>query len=270
MKRQKKISRRNFLIGMGILGSGSAACVCAGTATAGLFWLSQQSPGESPTNVPASPIPTDSPRFPMPAIVSRSNWGALPPDHRAQNENGFYSEDNVEGWRIYDGEIDGAYQSVIIHHAAFYEENDINTLLEVQSTHRNQRGWADVAYHFLVGQNGLIYEGRDWHVRGTHVETFNTGSLGICLLGNFMTQSPTADQLNSTLLLVNWASERLDLSHIASHRHFNPQTECPGDNLFPYLEQFARASGLIIGTDGYIPPGDSASCFCCACHYSFA
>lgn len=112
-------------------------------------------------NVPASPIPTDSPRFPMPAIVSRSNWGALPPDHRAQNENGFYSEDNVEGWRIYDGEIDGAYQSVIIHHAAFYEENDINTLLEVQSTHRNQRGWADVAYHFLVGQNGLIYEGRD-------------------------------------------------------------------------------------------------------------
>ena len=231
MNRRKKISRRQFFIGAGILSSGTAACLCAGTAITGIAWLSQQSSPESATLT--SSIPTQVPRFPMPPVVSRSSWGALPPDHSARNENGFYSNNNVDGWRIYDSEIDGAYQTVVIHHLAFYEENDIDTLLEVQSTHRNRRGWADIAYHFLVGQNGLIYEGRDWHVRGTHVETYNTGSLGICLLGNFMTQSPTAEQLNSSLALVKWAGERLNLSHIASHRDFNPQTQCPGDNLFP-------------------------------------
>ncbi len=270
MNRRKKISRRNFLIGAGIIGTGTAGCICAGTAIAGIAWLSQLSSPELATPVPASPIPTQAPRFPMPPVVSRASWGALPPDHTARNENGFYSDDNIEGWRIYEEEIDAIYQTVIIHHSAFYEENDVNTVLEVQSTHRNQRGWADVGYHFMVGQNGLIYEGRDRAVRGTHVETFNTGSLGICLLGNFMTQAPTVEQLNSTLALVNWASERLNLSHIASHRHFNSQTQCPGDNLFPYIEQFASASGLAIGTEGYIPPTESASCFCCACHYSFA
>jgi hypothetical protein len=153
----------------------------------------------------------------------------------------------------------------LIHHSAFYENNDLETLLEVQAAHRNQRGWADIGYHFLIGKNGLIYEGRDWHVRGTHVETYNSGSLGICLLGNFMSQDPTIAQLDSTLALINWEAERLTLSHIASHRDFNPLTECPGDNLYFYLEQFAEASGLAIGIDGYIPPQASLPCFCCAC-----
>lgn len=270
MNRKIKVSRRNFLIGAGLLGSGTLACTCAGTSLAGIYWLSQQSTAEVATTAPTAIIPTQAPRFQMPSIISRSSWGALPPNYNAHNENGFYSDDNIEGWRIYEEEIEQVYQTVIIHHAAFFVENDIDTLLEVQRVHRNQRGWADVGYHFLVGQNGIIYEGRDWHVRGTHVETFNTGSLGICLLGNFMTQAPTAPQLNSTLSLINWASERLNLSHIASHRHFNPQTQCPGDNLFPYMEQFASASGLTIGTDGYIPPDHADACICCGCHYSFA
>ena len=81
-----------------------------------------------------------------------------------------------------------------------------------------------------------------------------------------MQEAPNVNQLNSTLALINWASERLQLTHIASHRDFNPRTQCPGDNLFSYIEQFASASGLSIGTAGYIAPDDSARCHCCACH----
>lgn len=265
MQHKQKLSRRNFLMTLGILGSGTVACACGIATSASLIWLNDQPQLDLPTIAPASPIPTQSPRFEQPAIISRESWGALAPNHNARNENGFFSESNIEGWRIYAGEVEDAYQSVIIHHAAFYEDNDLNTLLEVQTAHRNQRGWADVGYHFLVGKNGLIYEGRDWHVRGTHVETFNTGSLGICLLGNFMQEAPEVAQLNSTLALVNWASERLQLSHIASHRNFNPRTQCPGDNLQVYIEQFANASGLTIGTEGYIAPEDSAACYCCDC-----
>jgi len=262
MNRKVRISRRNFLIGMGVLGTGSMLCVCSGTVGTGLLILSQQTPVPSDTPVPPSPIPTATPRFPMPPVISRADWGALPPNYNADNENGFYSDDNLEGWRTYDGELDDAYQTVIIHHSAFYEGNDLDTLLEIQDVHRNQRGWADVGYHFIVGQNGLIYEGRDIHARGTHVETYNTGSLGICLAGNFMIQNPTDVQLQSTLALINWAAERLKLTHIASHRHFNPLTQCPGDNLFPYVEEFSIASGLPVGTEGYIPPDGASLCPC--------
>lgn len=260
---RKQLSRRELLIGMGLIGAATTACACSSAATLGLWLINQQK--TAPNNSINTPLQTVTPRFTMPVTVSRTAWGALAPNHNATNENGFYSASNIEGWRVYDGDIQAAYQTVIIHHAAFYIDNDLETLAEVQSVHRNQRGWADVAYHFLIGQNGLIYEGRDWHVRGTHVGSYNTGSLGICLLGNFMTQTPTLEQLTSTLNLVNWASEFFALTHIASHRDFNPQTQCPGDNLFPYMDQFSRVSGLTLGIDGYIPPDEASACWCCAC-----
>lgn len=258
------MSRRDFLVAMGLLATGTATCVGSGVAAAGLLYINQASQTVL-TLEPPTAIPTNSPRFARPSIINRNNWGALPPNHNAVNEAGFYNEDNSEGWRIYDGEITDAYQTVVLHHSAFYEENDIETLLGVQTSHRNQRGWADIAYHYLVGQNGLIYEGRDWHVRGTHVEQFNTGSLGICLLGDFMQQAPTAAQLNSTMTLINWASERLELTHIATHRDFTGLTACPGDNLAIYVDQFANAAGLSIGTDGYIGTDEAAFCPCCVC-----
>lgn len=266
MVNKQKLSRRNFLIGMGVLGAGSTACACGILTSAGLLLLDNQLTSPTPTLPTIAPPST--PRFQQPSIISRADWGALEPNNSARNENGFYSEDNIEGWRVYDGDLAEVYQTVIVHHAAFYEDNDFNTLLEVQTAHRNQRGWADIGYHYLIGQNGLIYEGRDWSVRGTHVERFNTGSLGICLLGNFMETAPEALQLNSALALINWLGERLQLTHIASHRQFNPRTQCPGDNLQLYIEQFATLSGLIIGTGGYIAPSDSATCACCGCSQS--
>lgn len=256
MRKNKALSRRNFLIGAGVLGAGATACACGVLTSAGLLMLDKPPPPILPTLAPATP------RFQQPSIITRADWGALEPNHNASNENGFYSERNINGWRVYESDLAEVYQTVVVHHAAFYENTDFDTLLAVQSVHRNQRRWADIGYHYLIGKNGLIYEGRDWSVRGTHVERYNTGSLGICLLGNFMETAPEVNQLNSALALINWLGERLQLSHIASHRQFNPQTQCPGDNLQAYIEQFATSSGLTIGIEGYIPPSDSTSCGC--------
>lgn len=260
------VSRRDFLLGLGILGAGTAFCA-TGAAACGLVWLSAQAP-DDPTQTPR-PLMTSTPTNTVarPPIIDRASWGAESPNHNARNENGFYNASNLGGWRIYDTELAEVYRTVVIHHAAFYEETDLATLREVQNAHFNQRGWADIGYHFLVGQNGIIYEGRDWHVRGTHVENYNTGSLGICLLGNFMTQSPTEAQLNSTLDLLLYVTERLQLSHIATHREFNAQTQCPGDSLYIYMGQFSDATGLTIGIDGYVPPDEAArpcGCDCCS------
>jgi len=204
-------------------------------------------------------------------MVARSDWGALPPDHAAFNEFGFYSLENPEGWRVYDVPLDQAYQTVIIHHSVVYEADDLSTLLEIQRSHREQRGWADVAYHYFVGQNGVLYEGRDIHARGTHVAGYNTGSVGVCLLGNFVEISPTEAQIITTRSLVSWLTANLKATYLAGHGDFNPQTMCPGINLAAYLDDFAFNAGLVRGVEGYIaPPEQSAGAFCSICGQSHA
>lgn len=39
---------------------------------------------------------------------------------------------------------------------------------------------------FQIGGNGSIFEGRGWGIFGTHAPRYNSRSIGICLLGNFM------------------------------------------------------------------------------------
>ncbi len=116
-----------------------------------------------------------------------------------------------------------------------------------------------------MGVDGAIYEGRDRWVRGTHVEGYNSGSLGICLLGNFGFAMPQDAQLAAAQRLIIWTATRLQLTHITAHRDFNPQTECPGDRLYAVIESFARAAGLQMGIEGYRSPEHSTiSCPCCA------
>jgi hypothetical protein len=251
------MDRREFLAWLGI-GAGGIA------AGGGLVWVlihllarraNDRLLATLATEAAATAQATPQPELPSPPIVARAAWGALPPDHTAPNENGFYDpETNPEGWRAYLPPLDGVYTTVVIHHAAFNEANDLATLREIDRLHRDDRGWADIAYHYLIGKDGAIYEGRSINVRGTHTAGYNTGTVGVCLLGNFMTEYPTEAALRATLDLLVWLAADLGLTHLAGHREFNPDTECPGTFLFPYLDVFAAAAGLARGTAGYIAP----------------
>ncbi len=261
------ISRRNFLLGCAFA---SAVGACAGAGLPAVLWLYAQNDRRRISNALVN-LPTPFQSLMVRGMVARSDWGALPPDHAAFNEFGFYSLENPEGWRVYDVPLDQAYQTVIIHHSVVYEADDLSTLLEIQRSHREQRGWADVAYHYFVGQNGVLYEGRDIHARGTHVAGYNTGSVGVCLLGNFVEISPTEAQIITTRSLVSWLTANLKATYLAGHGDFNPQTMCPGINLAAYLDDFAFNAGLVRGVEGYIaPPEQSAGAFCSICGQSHA
>lgn len=264
-QRTQRITRRRFLQWLGILGGGAAA----GTAATafGLSQLQRTQPHivvVTNTPAPVSPTPDNTPR-----IVARADWGAVAPNHLARNETGFYdSATNPQGWYTYD-DVRSSYQTAVVHHSVLYEGDDRASLLEVQRTHRVERGWADVGYHFFVGKDGTLYEGRVLSSRGAHVGGYNTGSVGICLLGNYMAQQPPAVQVQAAQRLLNWLAVYLNLTHLAGHRAFNSNTVCPGDNLLPYLAQFAANAGLQIGTEGYVPPEaeagtrNGASVCCC-------
>ena len=46
--------------------------------------------------------------------------------------------------------------------------------------------WSDIGYNFIVGEDGNVYEGRGWGIRGAHA---GTSSLNEISLGKLLTIS---------------------------------------------------------------------------------
>lgn len=248
IKRPLRLTRRQFLGRAALVGGFGAGLTAAG-------WLVSRRP-----RVPGAALsPTPTYHLDWPAVVSRADWGAQPVDVGARNEHGYYNPfTNPEGWYVYPDDLRGSYQTVVIHHSAFYLEDGGRTLLEVQRLHREDRGWADVGYHFMVDKDGTVYEGRHLSARGAHTQGYNTGSAGICLLGDFRAESPSPAQWQAVTALTQWLAYRLQLTHLAGHRQFNDWTVCPGGQVSSQLENLARLAGLQFGIDGYRAIG-------CAC-----
>ena len=85
----------------------------------------------------------------------------------------------------------------------------------IQLFHVQGNGWNDIGYNFLVDRFGTIYEGRfggvDRNVVGAHAQGFNTGSVGIALLGTYEDTPPSAAAQDAIARLIAW---RLDLAHV--------------------------------------------------------
>ena len=42
----------------------------------------------------------------------------------------------------------------------------------------DDQGWNDIGYSFLIGGDGLMYEGRGWNIQGAHTLNYNTVGYG--------------------------------------------------------------------------------------------
>jgi hypothetical protein len=253
-KRAGHMSRRDFLgvAGMAAVGGGIS---CIGSVL-GYLVLDRLSGPKRAGALPPTPDPNRGARVKQidrPYITTRAEWNAREPNHDADNEKGFYSADNPEGWREYTGDLRLIYRTVVVHHSVIIEGDDPSTMREIQDQHMDLRKWADIGYHFGVGRSGQVFEGRDLKVRGTHVQGYNTGSVGVVFFGDFDLYSPTPEQIDAGTRLIDWLALRLELTHLAGHRDFNPFTECPGTAMLPYLSVLAESAGLLLGTGGYQP-----------------
>ena len=106
---------------------------------------------------------------------------------------------------------------------------------EIKRWHVQDRGWADIGYHFLIDGDGRVAEGRPANVLGAHAAEANHGNLGISLMGNFNVQQPTDPQMDSLERLAAYLALRYDIpvmksGYLEGHSHHS-ETSCPGTNL---------------------------------------
>jgi hypothetical protein len=204
-----------------------------------------------------------------PPIVPRLSWSA--------------DETIRRGPPSYASEVNFA----IVHHTAGrndYSRSEAAAIVKgIQLFHVQGNGWNDIGYNFLVDRFGTIYEGRyggiDRNVIGAHALGFNTGSVGIALLGTYGSTKPSQAALDAIAKLIAW---RLDLAHVdptsfvnvisggsekyargipvllnavSGHRDTG-LTECPGNALYSRLNSIAAAARSLGGLKIFEPKAE--------------
>lgn len=172
---------------------------------------------------------------PKPTVVSRAAWNARPPkgEYRIQTP-----------------------LKIVLHHSwqpAQAQYKGAATIRGIQNYHMDDpnTGWADIGYHFLIGPDGVIYQGRPENALGAHCPP-NTNMVGICMIGNY---DPGADPVNakmeaSLVSLLSWLSSTYKIdprTQYYGHRNFSSKT-CPGDGVYNrmsyYREEVLKNTGM--------------------------
>lgn len=156
-------------------------------------------------------------RAPLPpGVISRSQWGA-----RATGTCG-----STHSPRF-----------LTIHHTATPNNDSITPaarMRQMQAYHIDNNGWCDFGYHYTVGIDGRVYEGRSPDRTGAHVVNHNTNNVGISVVGTFVNFNPREAQLNALTDISRWVVNRYGIprtrSAVLGHNEWSGHTtnSCPG------------------------------------------
>jgi hypothetical protein len=225
------LSRRAFL--------GATAAVVAG-GLAGCTKEAVREPAAAPVEPVAAPrppapsarqVPVAEARGPAFTLVERSAWAERAPGAKINPM--------------------GEVTRITVHHTGEYgkwaELPDIQVVRQIENYHRmntpHKRAWACIGYHFLVGRDGRIYEGRPARFQGAHTSGANANNLGISVIGDFMRREPSERQLRALAAFLDdrRALYKVGKARIFGHRDLSP-SQCPGDALYAWLRRWKAAS----------------------------
>lgn len=204
-----------------------------------------------------------------PRVVTRAEWGA---DESYKSTSGgckrsFYP-----------------LQQLFVHHTAGSNDDPDSaaTMRAIYHFHTKSRGWCDLGYNFVIGSDGRIFEGRwarkyqSWEtpnsedptgnaVSGAHVSGYNSGSIGVSMMGTFTSAKVTAAARDALVRTLAWIMDRHNLDPLTQHTYRNPdtgttrtlyriaghrdagQTACPGTTLYADLPQLREDVAAMIG-----------------------
>ncbi|PTU57315.1 hypothetical protein DBB34_04475 [Sphaerisporangium cinnabarinum] len=216
-----------------------------------------------------------------PVIVTRAQWGAAPARC---------------AW-----DAAPALKGGVVHHTV--NTNDYTSTAQVMQLIRNDQafhqaaapngnGWCDLGYNFLVDKWGNVYEGAAGSLEtaliGAHTGGFNTGTVGVAMVGTYTSTAPPEAQLDGVAKIIAYrlarygvdpagtatftaasrtaggrfaAGQSVVLPKVFGHRDTH-QTECPGglaygrlahvqDLAARYFQQYVVRAERISGANRY-------------------
>ncbi|SNT27345.1 Uncharacterized conserved protein, contains LGFP repeats [Rhodococcoides kyotonense] len=219
-------------------------------------------PGSSPADSALSDLATPVAGDAGPKVISRAQWGA---DESIRCAN-----------PTYDDFLGGA----TVHHTAGsndYSKNESAEIVRaIYAYHAQTLGWCDVGYNVLVDKYGQIFEGRagglDKPVQGAHAGGFNENTMGIAMMGDYTSESPSQETIDSVGKFLGWRlgkagldpkgettmtsegtnytfvgrGQSVDLPVIFAHRDVG-NTACPGDGAYAKMDQIRDIAAANLG-----------------------
>ena len=137
----------------------------------------------------------------------------------------------------------GTVTRITIHHTGEHgnwaDLPDTEIVQRIEKYHRNEKEWAAIGYHFLVGKDGRIYEGRPARYQGAHVSTQNENNLGISVIGDFTDRLPSDRQLSALTSFLNDQRRLYGVgkSRVYGHRDLHASL-CPGAILYAWVKRY--------------------------------
>lgn len=218
----------------------------------------------------------------IPKIFSRNYWGAdesqmtWPLEYAKVQK--FVVHHTASTTLVPDTDGSGEYTSMVDNIYKYHTTS--KSWVDANGT--NYTGFGDIGYNYLIDPNGNVYEGRKGGngVVGGHASGFNTGTVGISIIGNY--QDGSIGQTNTTLdpkveqslaKLVGWiaANNGVDINVVSSlggktidgffgHKDV-AATACPGNIIYDQLSDIQEDASLYAKTYEkylYQVQGDSA------------
>ena len=158
-----------------------------------------------PAAVPAAlPVATSANGLPVP-VTTRAEWGA----------NASYMS-----W-------DPDYASaghVVVHHTAgtnnYSAGQSASIVRGIYYYHAVTLDWGDIGYNFLIDKYGTVFEGRSGSLAapagrmsvGAHARGVNTGTMGLSMMGDYSSVSPSDAQLSSVGKMAGWFLRRAGIT----------------------------------------------------------
>ncbi len=159
--------------------------------------------------------------------------------------------------------------AAVVHHTvnsnSYTQAEAAGLIRGIYAYHVQGRRWDDIAYHLVVDRFGRVFEGRYGAlgakpVVGAHTAGFNTGTVGIAMLGDADLAAPAQEQMHRVAAAGAWAADRwgfdprtsvtltsrgsprfksgtkVSVARMPGHRDLG-QTACPGRYAYPALPQ---------------------------------
>src|SRR5919199_3954275 len=216
--------------------------------------------------------------YSQPKVIPRIDWGA--------DESYRFDSSGREIWppAFY------PVQKLIVHHTATQnsDPNPPATIRSIYYYHAVTQAWGDIGYNFLIDEAGRIYEGRHtfdyssgsspteenaagYGVTAAHAQGYNSGTVGIALLGTLTNQAATPAARDALERLLAWEADEHGIDPQGASLYTNPvngtqatfpniaghrdvaATECPGGTFYATLPSIRTDVAAMLGATAPAP-----------------